>query len=308
VIARYRLSLPQRRQQDSVLRRLVEWMDRREEIRLRRLRGEEPPWTSDPILRMYRFTNVCRRDDRVSLWIRQNITARVGSTPCLPDFQMIALGRWINWPPTLREVIDKGLWPSSHLDLVAVGRLIDRRVSQDEKAWTGAYMIRSEPTHRGGKGKFIAERVVGRGLTRIWPEMIFALQTRMRRPVWRVLIDGYNWGSFMAGQVVDDLTWTPLLDHPRDDLTWAPQGPGSLRGLNRLLGLPLRTMHSELFWCQKLQEIYWSEPVQAWHLHHSPLRLSLMDLQSVLCEWDKYERVRLGEGRPRSLYRPETAF
>jgi hypothetical protein len=32
------------------------------------------------------------------------------------------------------------------------------------------------------------------------------------------------------------------------------------------------------------------------------------NLQNCLCEFDKYERVRLGEGRPKQLYRPpETA-
>lgn len=32
------------------------------------------------------------------------------------------------------------------------------------------------------------------------------------------------------------------------------------------------------------------------------LRLSAQDLQNCLCEFDKYERVRLGEGRPKQLY------
>jgi hypothetical protein len=36
--------------------------------------------------------------------------------------------------------------------------------------------------------------------------------------------------------------------------------------------------------------------------------LTLMDIQNCLCEFDKYERVRLGEGRPRSYYKPETAY
>jgi hypothetical protein len=31
-------------------------------------------------------------------------------------------------------------------------------------------------------------------------------------------------------------------------------------------------------------------------------RLELHDIQFQLCEFDKYERVRLGEGRPKSKY------
>ena len=32
--------------------------------------------------------------------------------------------------------------------------------------------------------------------------------------------------------------------------------------------------------------------------------LTAHDVQFCLCEFDKYERVRLGEGRPRALYKP----
>ena len=33
-------------------------------------------------------------------------------------------------------------------------------------------------------------------------------------------------------------------------------------------------------------------------------KLSPTDIQFQLCEFDKYERVRLGQGRPRSKYKP----
>ena len=49
-------------------------------------------------------------------------------------------------------------------------------------------------------------------------------------------------------------------------------------------------------------------------LYHSPFlhstpcslkkRLICVTIEHSLCEWDKYERVRLGQGRPRSIYRP----
>ena len=32
------------------------------------------------------------------------------------------------------------------------------------------------------------------------------------------------------------------------------------------------------------------------------MELHAQDLQNCLCEFDKYERTRLGEGRPRSTY------
>jgi hypothetical protein len=33
--------------------------------------------------------------------------------------------------------------------------------------------------------------------------------------------------------------------------------------------------------------------------------LHAQDIQNCLCEFDKYERVRLGEGTPKQLYKPK---
>lgn len=284
--------------------RFVDFVQEREDVRLRRATGQPAPWTDDPILRTYRFTNIRRRDDRVSRWLRENVYVHSAfAVPSLAALQFVALCRWINWPPTIAAIMDANLWPVEHLDLRAVGRLLDRRTKVG-KTWTGAYLIRATPGG-GVKGRFIAEQVVGRALRRAWPEIQFMLQTGMRRPVWRVLVDCPNWGAFMAGQIVDDLTWTPLLATPRDDLTWAPQGPGSLRGLNRVLGLSLNTPHEEMAWCDHLVRL---RGMVVERLGPEYLDMDLMSCQNQLCEYDKYERVRLGQGRPRSLYKPEEAY
>ncbi len=286
--------------------RLTRWIKAREELRKYKESGHSPPWTDDPILRMYRFTNIRRRDDRVSRWINANVTVPMGKRELtLVDLQFLALCRFVNWPPTLAQLLLDDFWPASVLDLRAIGKFIDNRTAGGAKTWTGAYMVRAQAGYTLGKGRFVTEQVVGVPLRRAWPEMQFMLQTRMRRPVWRVLVDCLNWGSFMAGQVVDDLTWTDSLKDPRDNFTWAPQGPGSLRGFNRVLGLPLKTTHDEIQWCLQLQR--WREGIVG-TLGEDYSDLTLMDIQNCLCEYDKYERVRLGQGRPRSMYRPEKAY
>lgn len=294
--------MPPRRKPPEV--RFVDFVAEREAVRLRRESGQPPPWTDDPILRTYRFTNIRRRDDRVSRWLREHVySSPVFAEPSLAALQMAALCRWVNWPPTIAAIMEAGLWPAEHLDLRKIGCLLDQRTKHG-KTWTGAYMIRATPGG-GAKGRFVAEQVVGRALRRAWPEVQFMLQTGMRRPVWRVLVDCENWGSFTAGQVVDDLTWTPLLANPRDDKTWAPQGPGSLRGLNRVLGQPLGAQHEEHAWCDHLVRL---RGMVVERLGPNYEDLTLMDVQSCLCEADKYNRVRLDQGRPRALYHPETAY
>lgn len=289
----------------SMEERFVDFVQEREAVRIRKESGEPPPWTTDEILRTYRFTNIRRRDDRVSRWLRAHLYGSpLFATPSLTALQVVALCRWINWPPTLTSLGEAGLLRGEgHLDLRRVGRLLDQR-TKTAKTWTGAYLIRATPGG-GAKGRFVAEQVVGRALRRAWPEVQFMLQTGMRRPVWRALVGCLNWGSFMAGQVVDDLTWTPLLTAPKDDTTWAPQGPGSRRGLSRVLGLPLGAQHEEIAWCGHLMRL---RGMVVERLGPGYEDLTLMDAQNMCCEWSKYCRVLAGGPPPRSRYRPETSF
>ena len=45
----------------------------RQRILFKRLQGAPPPWTLDPILGSYRFTNVYRATDRVSQYLIRNV-------------------------------------------------------------------------------------------------------------------------------------------------------------------------------------------------------------------------------------------
>ena len=44
------------------------------------------------------------------------------------------------------------------------------------------------------------------------------------------------------------------------------------------------------------------EVSQEW-LHGQVPSLEMRDIEHTLCEFDKYERVRNGEGKPRSIYK-----
>jgi hypothetical protein len=110
-----------------------------------------------------------------------------------------------------------------------------------------------------------------------------------------------NQGSFMVGQMVADTKYVdPILLEADDWHTWAVSGPGSRRGLNRVTGRPLDGGWNDDVFLDTLTGLrnYVNENLPPW----MP-RLHAQDLQNCLCEFDKYERVRLGQGRPRSLYR-----
>lgn len=288
------------------MEQLVRWAVERERLRLKKAAGEPPPWTRDLILQRYRFCNVRRRDDRVSRWLIDYVLCHANQFDRPVFIKWVALTRWVNWPPTLKLIMDRDWLSWEHIDLDEIGDFIDELATR-RKAWTGAYMVRapSEKESQGrGKARFIAEFVVG-GLDAVQEEIWQAIGSKSAEATWQVISEVPYYGSFMAGQIVADLTYTLLLEDAHDLLTWAPMGPGSCRGFNRLMNRPLKARVEQAEWLERLQE--WREAV-AEAVGFVGSELTLMDIQNCLCEYDKYARAMNGEGRPRSTYRPETAY
>lgn len=302
---------------------LLYWIEEREQIRERKERGVLPPWTTDPILREYRFCNVRRSHDRVSRWLLQNVlTAERFQEAGFDSFVMFtALCRWINWPPTIKFFMDCQLWPARRPNWKSIIKALECLKANEpppiwssssngntkRKVWTGAYMITARGAQPGqSKAEFIVNDVLRAGLdAKVRKRLKEAFQSGSKQAAWEILTERNNWGAFMAGQVVDDWSWTPLLWKAKDQYSWAPQGPGSVRGLNRLLGLPLRTRHSQDAWLMQLRGLRMAVINE---LGKQFRCMTLHDVQNCLCEYFKFSQVKLGLGKPRSIYRPEAAY
>ena len=59
------------------IRTYFELAREREQIRRRRLAGNPPPWTADPVLQRWRICNVRREDDRTTMWFREHVRDRL---------------------------------------------------------------------------------------------------------------------------------------------------------------------------------------------------------------------------------------
>lgn len=282
-----------------LLTKLAYFVDEREHVRREREAGAPRPWTEDKILDTYRFCNIRRRDDRVSAWVIKNIIEPYKTNPQL--WFMLCCARLINWPPTIQTLINEGLWPVDGFDAGAFGDAIDRRVESGEKTWTGAYIItaRHIPKHIG-KGRWVAEAMLQNAML-AGKEIV--------QPTVEATLESfkglYGFGTFMAGQVVADLTYTQMLCDAPDLYSYAPIGPGSTRGLNRLFGRKLEGRINQDQFNDELQFV--AQEVSKLIALSEP-KLTLHDWQNCMCEFDKYLRTENGSGRPRSIYKPETAF
>lgn len=325
---------------------LWDWMNARHAIYRAKAAGHPAPWSNDPIFQQYRFCNVFRELDTVTIWVRKYIREPYANHPNL--WFMLAIARTINWPPTLKRIMDVGLWPVGDMEsegeweAQAVADLMAEMGDAGEKVYTGAYMIRAEsdprnPWYSKTKHEYITHCVLGN----LWEKRsefragtdpaysgLRAGWTPRLANTWKWLTKFHGWGPFMAYEVVTDMRHTRYLRGAPDIMTWANAGPGALRGLNRLEGKPLNAprtakqateaMHSLL--CEANRQTAVSE-----HANFNPAAekgvldpslfywsgrhqaLEMRDIEHSLCEVDKYLRVKLGEGKPRASYKPYTA-
>ena len=259
--------------------------------------GKSRPWTKDVIFQRYKFCCVYRENDRVTRWIADN-----WRTPYQSDLNIwfaMVVARLINWPDTLEAitpaVFSDGAvkWnPARFLKIMA-----ERRAS-DAKMYTGSYMIHASQHYEATYQYQEAE---------IYTPMWNARKTFLKKP--ETLREVFEWlkqfecmGDFMAAQVVADIKYCPRYsqDEVSDWWTFAAPGPGSRRGLARVHDLPKDYKWKEPEWPLSLAALQASiDPLVA---KAGMPRLHAQDLQNCLCEFDKYQRVLLGEGKPRSLY------
>src|SRR5262245_25055978 len=74
-------------------------------IRVRRNEGQPRPWTQDPILQNYSFTEVFREDDRTTKWLRENVRDPLRNDPrVLPA---VLIFRWFNRVETGEAIFKK---------------------------------------------------------------------------------------------------------------------------------------------------------------------------------------------------------
>lgn len=306
------------------------WINERHSIYLKKQAGEPWPWTKDKILQHFKFTNPFRQNDRVTQeWTKRYATA-LGQGKKLSDGDLLfqcAMFRLFNLPETYDALYyGMGKW---NVDK-AIKILKIRRDEEKKQIFTGAYIVtpgggsdkvetycrvldmlydgRTKDQVRDGKAPKrdeFASRIRGdfyREQKR--PSMQRAVNVLMRLP---------TVGGFIGYEIACDLRHTRLLVDAYDVRSWANPGPGAVRGINRLLTgqakLPkgtkkpdyVKAMRSLLRMTEKKSLKTISKDVRAceWPFESR-------EIEHSLCEFDKHSRVRLKEGKPRSIYKPHS--
>lgn len=271
--------------------RLAYWITEREKIRINK-QFDQKPWTDDEILQNYRFCNVRRMDDKVSSWLLKNWYRPYIDHPNM--VQACTLARIFNLPTTL-DLITKSVFYQEGVNFNAIKTCL-KKIRNQQPIFNGAYIVSTN-------GKKVDK------LDYVLNIASYVQDSDMDpsnwKTTWQNLQKREGIGSFMAGQITADLRWA-VHGLWSERFYFAPMGPGSRRGMNRLLGRdPNHKMNQEEFeehFKDYKHIIYLKIPDLIKRFVVSGHQLEAIDYQNCLCEFDKYERVLWGEGRPKQKY------
>jgi hypothetical protein len=251
-----------------------------------RLLGRPAPWTSDPVLSGYRFTNVFRAADRVSQFLIREVIDQ-GDRAADEVVFRILLFKLFNkietWHLLRAEFGEVSL---STFDVETADRLLGDARARGQRIYSNAYIV---PPIAGSDG------VKHRGHLRLIAAMIEdGLPGRIRdssslEAVYLLLRSYPGIGKFLAYQFAVDINYSDVTDHDEDEFVMA--GPGALDGISKVFpGADLR--HAARIIRRMTDE------QEDWLGHYGlsfgglfGRRLHLIDIQNLFCEISKYARV-----------------
>lgn len=272
----------------KLIKEFARFISAREDVRVKRAAGQRPPWTKDPVLATYRFCNINREHDPVTIGIRKLYAA----VPNEDLWVHLVIARLFNHLPTLRGfgTMTPRSWET------AVRNVTRKMKERDERIFNPAYIVSTNGRAKD-KVEYLVEDVL-RPMEPFWRNLHMPTTCQG----WAdFLLPFQGMGDFMTNQIVTDMKYTVLL--PRKTKGWETfvlAGPGTKRGLNRLYGSPTDASINRGAAIVALME------VRDWLRDNDHPLISYFDdlnnLSNSFCEFDKYMRVSTGEGKPKQRY------
>jgi hypothetical protein len=261
----------------------------RQAIFKRRLEGERAPWTDDPILRDFRFTNAYRASDRVSQHLIRSVIydGRYPSSPAETAFRVL-LFKFFNKESTwtlLERKLGLPTWQS--FDRASYDEVLTEAAAAGTRLYSAAYIIppvaieKSGVKHRGHL-KLLEAMLEG--------DFVSQLQSTGTLEEAFQLLKGYpSLGPFLAFQLAIDLNYSTLTNH--DEREFVVPGPGARDGIakvfpNAKAGDAEAIIH---MMAERQEEEFASRGIDFQSLWGR--RLQPIDCQNLFCEISKYTRV-----------------
>lgn len=272
----------------------------RQEIFFARWAGKPRPWTVDPILQNYKFTNAYRAADRVSQYLIRSVIYTGDPDPIQVFFRTLVFkifNRIGTWELLMREMgevrYEKGF-------VRRYDQILTRAMTQGSRIYSGAYIMPSGGNRNttGRKHRMHLE-LIANMVKNDLPQRLIEAPTMQH--AFLLLREYPTIGDFLAYQYVTDLNYSKLLNF--DEMQFVVPGPGALSGIAKcffdtggLTEIDLIKIVTE-----RQDQEFARLGLSFRRLLGRPLQL--IDCQNLFCEVDKYSRIAHpefgGSGRTR---------
>lgn len=264
---------------------------KRQDIFFDRLSGKPAPWTDDPILLSYKFTNAYRASDRASQFLIRNVIYNpVYSADPKDVFFRIMLFKFFNKIETWNSI-------AKELKVDAVGNFDFRRcddlltaaMNAGNRIYSAAYIMPS-----GGRS-FIAASKHSMHLKLLEKMVSDKLHTRIASSekmseAFDILRSYPTIGDFLAYQFITDINYSEITDF--NEMDFVVPGPGARNGIRKCFTDLGGLSEAELirYIAERQKDEFARLGLEFKDLWGRPLQL--IDCQNLFCEVDKYSRVK----------------
>lgn len=283
------------------------------------------PWTEDKIFQNSKFTNVYRDLDRNSQWQIKHIL--LDNTLDLKNLLWkLMVFRFFNNPETFtNNKWQNGIPNYEEYDENEFSEYINYIRSQGKNPFTAAYLIGQIP---GTSRDYCYTHII---LPKLHKNIntIIELAKNANKPeeIIKFLKKLPGVGNFMAHEFYTDFTYIQkytskcFMKFDQNDFTNV--GPGSSVGI-RLIYPNLKTVKQQknaIYWLRDAAEsylnkiskernysmpfVYWNKSKKTYYIDNK-CNITLHQIEMWLCEFQKYWKMIIGQGKQRSNFKPQT--
>jgi hypothetical protein len=259
----------------------------RQEVYEARLSGQSPPWSDDPILGTYRFTNCYRAADRVSQHLITQVCYR-GDQSWDEVFFRVLLFKIFNRITTWRFLtaqLEQLMW--AEYDYRAYNGILSHALTAGERLYSAAYIM--PPPRLGEQRKHSNHlRLLELMMKDRAPQKV--AEALSMSAAFRVLAGYPGVGPFLAYQYLIDLNYAAGLGF--SEMEFVVPGPGARDGIRKCFGAAADGIEAEVIrYMADTQNEHFVRLGLRFAGLHGRRRLQLIDCQNLFCEVGKYARV-----------------
>jgi hypothetical protein len=263
----------------------------RQKVFFKKLCGEPMPWTEDPIISTFKFTNAYRASDRTSQYLIRHVIYREDLPSTAEEvFFRIILFKIFNKIETWR-LLEKNLGNIIYTEysFKRYDEILTEAIEQGQSIYSAAYIMPS-----GGKGL---------RHTRKHHTHLKLIEKMMADELPKKLTDAPNMhrgfdllrayptiGDFLAYQFITDVNYSKITNF--SEMSFVVPGPGALDGIRKCFADLGGLNEPEIikFIAENQESEFERLGLDFQSLFGRPLQL--IDCQNLFCEVDKYARIK----------------